>query len=118
MATPDGSPYDSSPSPGCPRPLHSANMPAPLRLAFHGIDHPHGAHWRQQLANFQDQAEIVAFVPSFGGGTSSLEERYADLPRYDSVAALLKQQKFDAAVVCLPNREGPGAIVELAQAGK
>jgi predicted dehydrogenase len=89
-----------------------------LRLAFLGIDHPHGAHWRQQLANFKDQAEIVAFVPSFGGGTSSLEERYADLPRFDSVAALVAGAKFDAAVVCVSNREGPGAIVELARAGK
>ena len=89
-----------------------------LRLAFLGIDHPHGAHWRQQLANFADQAEIVAFVPSFGGGTSSLEERYADLPRYDSVPALLTEAQFDAAVVCLSNRDGPAAIIELAGAGK
>lgn len=89
-----------------------------LRLAFLGIDHPHGAHWRQQLANFAGQAEIVAFVPSFGGGTSSLEERYAELPRFDSVAALVKGSQFDAAVVCVSNREGPDAIVELARAGK
>jgi predicted dehydrogenase len=89
-----------------------------LRLAFLGIDHPHGAHWRQQLANFRDQAEIVAFVPSFGGGTSSLEEGHADLPRFDSVAALIAGAEFDAAVVCVSNREGPGAIVELARAGK
>lgn len=90
----------------------------PLRLAFLGIDHPHGAHWRQQLANFRQQAQIVAFVPSFGGGTASLEENDAELPRFDSVAALLKGAEFDAAVVCLTNRDGPAAIVELAQAGK
>jgi predicted dehydrogenase len=89
-----------------------------LRLAFLGIDHPHGAHWRQQLANFAGQAEIVAFVPSFGGGTSSLEEHHAELPRFDSVTALIKECEFDAAVVCLSNREGPAAIVELARAGK
>ena len=28
-----------------------------LRLAFLGIDHPHGAHWRQQLANFAVEAQ-------------------------------------------------------------
>jgi predicted dehydrogenase len=89
-----------------------------LRLAFLGIDHPHGAHWRQQLANFEGQAEIVAFVPSFGGGTACLEERYAQVPRFESVASLLKGTSFDAAVVCLSNREGPPAIVELAAAGK
>src|SRR6266850_3189477 len=89
-----------------------------LRLAFLGIDHPHGAHWRQQLANFAGQAEIVAFVPSFGGGTASLEERYAELPRFDSVQTLLSKADFDAAVVCLSNRDGPAAIAELARAGK
>src|SRR5689334_3647804 len=89
-----------------------------LRLAFLGIDHPHGAHWRQQLANFAGEAEIVAFVPSFGGGTASLDERYADFPRFDSVEALLKGAQFDAAVVCLSNRDGPPAIVSLAAAGK
>jgi predicted dehydrogenase len=93
-------------------------MPAPLRLAFLGIDHPHGAHWRQQLANFAGEVEIVAFVPSFGGSTASLEERYAELPRFDSVAALLKGAQFDAAFVGLTNRDGPAAIVELANAGK
>src|SRR5262245_16986797 len=89
-----------------------------IRLAFLGIDHPHGAHWRQQLANFADQAQIVVFVPSFGGATASLAERYAHLPRFDSVSALQKGAEFDAAVVCLSNRDGPPAIVELARAGK
>jgi len=89
-----------------------------VRLAFLGIDHPHGAHWRQQLANFAGEGEIVALVPSFGGGTASLEERYAALPRFESVKTLLAGADFDAAVVCLSNREGPPAICELAAAGK
>ena len=89
-----------------------------LRLAFLGIDHPHGAHWRQMLENFAGQAEIVAVVPAFGGGTASLEERYAELPRFDSASALLAGAEFDGAIVCLTNRESPAAIVELARAGK
>jgi predicted dehydrogenase len=89
-----------------------------LRLAFLGIDHPHGSHWRQQIANFSGQAEFVAFVPSFGGGTASLEERYAQLPRYETVTELLAKAQFDAAVVAMSNRDGPPAIVELANAGK
>jgi predicted dehydrogenase len=89
-----------------------------LRLAFLGIDHPHGAHWRQMLANFVGEIEIVAFVPSFGGGTASLEERYAELPRFGSAKDLLAWGQFDAAMVALSNREGPAAIVELARAGK
>src|SRR4051794_10258048 len=89
-----------------------------LRLALLGIDHPHGAHWRQQLANFAGEAQIVGFVPSFDGGTASLEEQHAALPRFDSVGALLKGCDFDGAVVCLSNRDGPPAIAELARAGK
>jgi predicted dehydrogenase len=89
-----------------------------LRLAFLGIDHPHGAHWRQQLANFADQVELVAFVPSFDGATSSLEERYAHLPRFATVEELLHGAAFDAAVVCLSNRQGPPAIEALVRAGK
>jgi len=87
-------------------------MPPPLRLAFLGIDHPHGAHWRQMLGNFPGEIEIVAFVPSFGGGTASLEERFAELPRYGSVKELLAGATFDAAAVCLSNHDSPAAIVE------
>jgi predicted dehydrogenase len=89
-----------------------------LRLAFLGIDHPHGAHWRQQVANFTGDAQIVAFVPSFGSGAASLEERYASLPRFDSVQSLIDGVEFDGAVVCLCNRDGPPAIAELVRAGK
>ena len=90
----------------------------PIRLAFVGVDHPHGAHWRQQLANVAEQAQIVALVPSYCGGLTSLEERYAHLPRFESVAELLAGADFDAAVVALSNRTGPAAIAELASAGK
>ena len=90
----------------------------PLRLAVLGIDHPHGAHWRQLIGTFGAEAEIVALVPGFGGGLTSLEEQYADLPRYESVAQLLGGAKIDAAVVTMSNREGPEAIVELVRAGK
>lgn len=90
-----------------------------LRLALLGIDHPHGAHWRQLFStHLADQARWVAFVPAFDGGTASLEERFADLPRFGSVRELLAGAEFDAAVVLLSNRDGPPAISELARAGK
>lgn len=89
-----------------------------LRLAFLGIDHSHGAHWRQLLASFEPEAQLVGFVPEFGGTLTSLEERYSELPRFGTVAELLAWNQFDAAVVCLSNRAGPPAIVELAGAGK
>jgi predicted dehydrogenase len=93
-------------------------MPSPLRLALVGIDHPHGAHWRQMLANFAGQIDVVALVPAFGGAVASLEERFADLPRYESVEALLAGVPFDAALVALSNREGSDAIVQFTRAGK
>jgi predicted dehydrogenase len=88
------------------------------RLAFLGIDHPHGAHWRQLLGNVANQAPLVALVPGFSGGTTSLEERFAGLPRFASVDDLLRWGEFDAAVVCLSNREGPEVAAQLIRAGK
>ncbi|WP_254510508.1 Gfo/Idh/MocA family protein [Anatilimnocola floriformis] len=88
------------------------------RLAFLGVDHPHGAHWRQLLQNVADEAPIVALVPAFGNGTASLEERFAHLPRFGCVEDLLRWNEFDAAVVCLPNRDGPEVMAKLIRAGK
>lgn len=93
-------------------------MSIPFRLAIVGVDHPHGAHWRQLLGQFPDEIRVVAVVPAFGGGAASLEERFAHLPRYESVADLLLHTPFDGALVCLPNSEGPAAIEQLARAGK
>jgi predicted dehydrogenase len=88
------------------------------RIAFLGVDHPHGAHWRLLLGHVAAEAPLVAFVPAFHNGTASLEERYAQLPRFETVGDLLTWNDFDAAVVCLPNREGPEAIARLIRAGK
>ena len=95
-------------------------MNTPIRLAFIGVDHPHGAHWRELLRNFNEQLKITASVPEFGGALTSLEEIYADLPRFRSVEHLIADAAadFDAAVVCLPNNQGPAAVTALANAGK
>ena len=93
-------------------------MPEPFRIAFVGVDHSHGAGWREVLPALADQAELVAYVPAFGGTTASLEERYAHLPRFESVEKLLAFGAFDGAIVCLPNREAPAALTALASAGK
>lgn len=90
----------------------------PLRLAFIGIDHPHGAHWRQTLENFADTIQITAIVPRFGGALTSLEERFAEVPRFETVDDALARGEFDAALVCLPNDEGPAALIKLGEAGK
>ena len=93
-------------------------MTQPFRLAFLGVDNPHGAGWRDLLLNFGDEVLLTAIMPGFGGATASLEERYARLPRFDTVEALLAGAEFDGAVVALPNNEGPQAVAQLARAGK
>jgi predicted dehydrogenase len=93
-------------------------MPEPFRIAFVGVDHPHGAGWREVLPALGDEAELVACVPRFGGSVASLEERYAHAHRFDTVDALLSWGAFDGAIVCLPNNESPAALAALASAGK
>ena len=76
--------------------------------------------WRESLRQVLDAVEITALVPAFDNGTTSLEQRYTDLPRFETVEALLRDggDLFDGALVCLPNNIGPDAVVQLAQAGK
>ncbi|HLJ11361.1 MAG TPA: Gfo/Idh/MocA family oxidoreductase [Planctomycetaceae bacterium] len=95
-------------------------MPEPFRIAFIGIDHPHGAGWRESLEVLKGQVEVTALVPRFGGSTFSLEERHATLPRFETVERLVRdgRELFEGAIVCVPNDESPDAIVALAQAGK
>ena len=95
-------------------------MPDPLRIAVLGIDHPHGMGWRESLRQVLDAVDITALVPAFDNGTTSLEQRYTDLPRFETVEALLRDggDLFDGALVCLPNNTGPEAVIQLAQAGK
>ena len=76
--------------------------------------------WRESLRQVLDAVEITALVPAFDNGTTSLEQRYTDLPRFETVEALLRdgEDLFDGALVCLPNNTGPDAVIQLAQAGK
>lgn len=93
-------------------------MTATWRIAIVGLDHPHGAGWRRALALLPDTFEVVAIVPRFGGATASLEERYAALPRFETVTQLVAWGKFDATLICLANDEAPDAAIQLADAGK
>jgi UDP-N-acetylglucosamine 3-dehydrogenase len=93
-------------------------MNSPRRLAFVGIDHPHGHGWRETLRTLEGDVEITAIVPGFNGGLTSLEERLAEVPRFETVGELIAGGEFEAAIVCLPNSENPAALVELAEAGK
>jgi predicted dehydrogenase len=93
-------------------------MTHPFRIACVGLDHPHGAGWRELLPHLGDTVDVTAIVPAFGGATASLEERYAHVPRFDTAEQLVGWGQFDGALVCLPNRESPGAVRALAEAGK
>jgi predicted dehydrogenase len=93
-------------------------MPAPFRLAFLGIDNPHGHGWRELLRQFGGEVEIVAIVPGLGGRLASLEEYLVHVPRFDDVGQLLAGAEFDGAVVCLPNDAAPQACTALTRAGK
>lgn len=89
-----------------------------FRIAFVGLDHPHGAGWRKVLANLGDAVEITAIVPRYDGGLASLEERHATAARFETVDQLIAKGSFDGAIVCLPNNESPQALAQLAAAGK
>lgn len=94
-------------------------MTTPFRLALIGVDHPHGAAWRESLRNLaEEEIDVTAIVPAFGGATTSLEERLSGTPRFDTVSDLVSSGQFDGAVVCLPNAETPAALVALIEAGK
>ena len=43
-------------------------MTEPLRLAFLGIDHPHGAGWRDLLVHLKDDVRVTAIMPGYDGG--------------------------------------------------
>jgi len=89
-----------------------------FRIAYIGVDHPHGAGWRELLPNFGSEVEITALVPAFGGTVASLEERHAGAARYEDVADLIAHGEFDGAMISLPNAETPAVVEALAKAGK
>jgi len=93
-------------------------MSDPFRLAFLGVDHPHGFAWRELLRSLGDQLVISALMPGFEGATASLEEQLAGVPRFDTVEALIDGGQFDGAFVCLSNDAAPAAVTLLAAAGK
>ena len=42
-------------------------MSQPFRVAFIGVDHPHGAAWRESLLHLADEVTIAALVPGLPG---------------------------------------------------
>ncbi len=103
--------------PECVAELHMKQTP--FAVAFLGVDHPHGAAWRELFTHPDTPVELTAVVPGLEGTLASMEERYAQVPRFDSVEALLSSGiPFEGAIVCLDNRATPAAVEQLALAGK
>ena len=50
-------------------------MAKPFRIAFIGVDHPHGSGWRESISLIYEEAQLVAFVKGFDGAIASLEEK-------------------------------------------
>ena len=49
-----------------------SSMTSPFKIAFIGVDNPHGAGWRDLLANIQSEAQLSALVPHFDGSIARL----------------------------------------------
>ncbi len=102
----------------------------PLRLAAIGLEHYHITGWIQTLEGWADQIEIVALYdpdPALGERLAptyhdpvladALSENYRALPFFTDLDRLIAEIKPDLALVTLPNRDIPPAIVKLADAG-
>ncbi|MGB0582992.1 MAG: Gfo/Idh/MocA family protein, partial [Limisphaerales bacterium] len=73
---------------------------------------------RELFTNLDEELKLTAIVPSFNQSTASLEERFAQVPRFADVDELMAKGEFDGAFVALSNNEGPEAAIKLAAAGK
>ena len=41
-------------------------MAKPFRIAFIGVDHPHGSGWRESISLIYEEAHLVAFAHCAG----------------------------------------------------
>jgi UDP-N-acetyl-2-amino-2-deoxyglucuronate dehydrogenase len=105
-------------------------MTIPLRTAVIGLEHYHVTGWVETLGLFPEQIELVARYdpdpqraarerPSFVD--PSLPQRFPDafiqVPFFSDLGQMISEIQPELAMVALPNRLAPDAIVELAQAG-
>ena len=101
-----------------------------LRVGIIGLEHYHVTGWVKSLELFQGRIEIVAlYDPDSARGTAlaptfhdpvlpaALDASYRTTPFYTDLGALIRTERLDLALVTLPNRAAPPAIVQLAQAG-
>jgi len=92
-------------------------MKSKFRLAFVGVDHPHGWLYRESLKRMPE-VEVVAFYARSEDEKKTLQEPFTSRPVYTSISRLLAEEDFEGVMVMLPNNEEPQACMELAEAGK
>ena len=105
-------------------------MTSPLRTVVLGLEHYHVTGWIETLGQFPDRIELVGrydpdparsewLRPTFVD--PNLPDRFSDsflsVPCYSDLAELIRETSPELAVVTLPNKLAPDAIVELARAG-
>ena len=88
-------------------------MESKFRLAFVGVDHPHGWLYRESLKRMPE-VEVVAFYARSEDETKTLQEPFTSRPVYTSISRLLAEEDFEGVMVMLPNNEEPKACLEFA----
>lgn len=105
-------------------------MTSRFRVALVGLNHYHATGWAETLTQMQDLLDIVAVYdpdptrretlrPDFHDPTlpAQIVSMVQELPFYTDLAAMVQEQRPDAALVLLHNRDAPAAIQLLARAG-
>ncbi len=92
-------------------------MTSKIRLAFAGVDHPHGWLYRESLKRMPE-VEVVAFLARSRADVKTLQAPFTSRPVYTSISQLLAAEDFDGVLVMLPNDEEPQACMAFAEAGK
>jgi predicted dehydrogenase len=88
-----------------------------VRFAQIGSDHTHAAGYGQSLL-LMPEAEIVALYDADPeGARPRILPALRDVPVYDDLATLLRQERPEAVLITLPNDVTPAAITMAAQAG-
>ena len=88
-----------------------------MRFAHIGVIHPHSSGWRGCLQQMPEADPVAYYDADSNVSRERLPESERAKPLYDDVAALLRKEQPEAAMVTLPNDATPAVIVQVAQAG-
>lgn len=91
---------------------------AKLRFAQAGVSAIHASMYRETLGLMADELELVGFYdPEPDAVRPNLARAFADVPFYDSIAALIDQARPDAILVSTYCRDMPAWMTQVAEAG-